>query len=44
MKILDFIFFLIKAVVIGGLIFGTLTIIMPENVQNAVEIIKGLLP
>ena len=43
MKILDFIFFLIKAVIIGGIVLLVLTIIMPENVTNAFEVIKGLL-
>lgn len=42
MKILDFIFFLIKSVVIGAIILLALTIIMPENVTNAFEVIKGL--
>ena len=42
MKILDFIFFLIKAVVIGVIILLTLTILTPENATNAFEIIKGL--
>lgn len=43
MKILDFVFFLIKALVIGGLVLLALTIIMPENVTNAFETIKCLL-
>lgn len=42
MKILDFVFFLIKAVVIGALIILVLTILTPENATNAFEIIKGL--
>lgn len=42
MKILDFIFFLIKAVVIGALVILVLTILTPENATNAFEIIKDL--
>lgn len=43
MKILDMLFFILKAGILCGAVLLILLILMPDNVINAFEVIKGLL-